>query len=219
MGAPVMAYSALKYVKESLPECEPHVLCVTGNKESWELLGLVPAQNIHGVESNGMLRFLFLLLGTTANLRRKRFDLMVDFDKFTRLSAISAFLVRPGRIAGFYRYEHEGLYRGNFIDAPCAFNQNAHIAKNFLALCKTALAEKRHYPNYKGPMTNSEILLPAFNSDVDLAWQIAERVGTILSDWRDGPLVLVNPDVGPGKSARKCHAGHRRQDDVPHHQW
>jgi ADP-heptose:LPS heptosyltransferase len=208
MGAAIMSYSALKYVKDKLPECELHVLCVSSSKESWELLGLVPAQNIHVVEGNGMMHFLFSLLRTIGRLRRQRFDLVVDFDKFTRLSAITALLVGPRRIAGFYRYEYEGLYRGNFIDVPCAFNQNAHIAKNFLALCKTALAEKQHYPNYKGPVTSSEILLPAFKSDADLARQIEERVRTVLPEWGDGPLVLVNPDVGPNLSIRNYPADH-----------
>ena len=66
----------------------------------------------------------------------------------TALSAITSFLVGARQTAGFYRYEYEGLYRGDLIDIPSAFNQNAHIAKNFLALCKAALADKQHYPNY-----------------------------------------------------------------------
>jgi ADP-heptose:LPS heptosyltransferase len=208
MGAAIMAYSALKYVKSKLPECELHVLCVSGNKESWELLGLVPEQNIHGVEARSMWRFLSSLFGVLGVLRRKKFDLVVDFDKFTRLSAIISFLVGARQIAGFYRYEYEGLYRGDLIDVPCAFNQNAHIAKNFLALCKAALAEKQHYPNYKGPVENSEILLPAFKSDVDLARQMKAHVREVFPDWQETPLVLVNPDVGPNLSIRNYPIGH-----------
>jgi ADP-heptose:LPS heptosyltransferase len=208
MGAAIMAYSALKYVKSKLPECELHVLCVSGNKDSWELLGLVPEQNIHGVEARGIWRFLSSLFGVLGVLRRKKFDLVVDFDKFTRLSAIISFLVGARQIAGFYRYEYEGLYRGDLIDVPCAFNQNAHIAKNFLALCKAALAEKQHYPNYKGPVENSEILLPAFKSDVDLARQMKAHVREVFPDWQETPLVLVNPDVGPNLSIRNYPIGH-----------
>jgi len=208
MGAAIMSYSALKYVKTKLPECELHVLCISGNKESWELLGWVPAQNIHGVEAKGMLRFLFSLLCTLTGLRRKQFDLVVDLDKFTRLSAIVSFLVGARRIAGFYRYEYEGLYRGHLIDIPCAFNQNAHIAKNFLALCKSALAEEQHYPNYKGVIKSSEVLLPPFTSAPDLARQMKERVKMIFPDWRGGHLVLVNPDVGPNLPIRNYPVGH-----------
>lgn len=208
MGAAIMAYSALKHVKSKLPDCELHVLCVGGNKESWKLLGLVPEQNIHGVEARSMLRFLSSLVGALGALRRKKFDLVVDLDKFTRLSAIISFLVGARQIAGFYRYEYEGLYRGDLIDIPCAFNQNAHIAKNFLALCKAALAEEQHYPNYKGPVENSEILVPAFKSDVDLARQMKARVREVFPDWEETPLVLVNPDVGPNLPIRNYPAGH-----------
>ena len=208
MGAAIMAYSALKYVKSKLPECELHVLCVSGNKESWKLLGLVPEQNIHGVESGSMLRFLSSLFGALAVLRREKFDLVVDFDKFTRLSAIVSFLVGPRKVAGFYRYEYEGLYRGDLIDIPCAFNQNAHIAKNFLALCKASLSEKQHDPNYKGPMENSEIVLPAFHSNVELAREMKARVRELFPHWQETPLVLVNPDVGPNLSIRNYPIGH-----------
>ena len=208
MGAAIMSYSALKYVKSTLPGCELHVLCISGNKESWELLELVPAQNIHGVEAKGTLGFLFSLLGTLGGLRRKQFDLVVDLDKFTRLSAIVSFLVGARRIAGFYRYEYEGLYRGQLIDIPCAFNQNKHIAKNFLALCKSALAEEQHYPNYKGVIKSAEILLPPFRSDPDLARQVKERVKVIFPDWCGGRLVLVNPDVGPNLPIRNYPIGH-----------
>ena len=208
MGAAIMAYSALKYVKSKLPECELHVLCVNGNKESWKLLGLVCQQNIHGVEATSLWRFLSSLLGTVRILRREKFDLVVDLDKFTRLSATISFLVGARQIAGFYRYEYEGLYRGDLIDLPCAFNQNTHIAKNFLALCKTALAEKQHYPNYKGPIENSEILLPTFQSDVDLARQMKAQVREVLTDWQETPLVLVNPDVGPNLTIRNYPIDH-----------
>ncbi len=197
-----MAYSALKYVKSKLPECDLHVLCVNGNKESWKLLGLVPDQNIHGVEGGSIFRFLSSLAGTVAALRRRKFDLVIDLDKFTRLSAIVSFLVGARQIAGFYRYEYEGLYRGHFIDVPCAFNQNLHVAKNFLALSKAALSDKQHYPNYKGPIETSEILLPAFQSDVDLAQEMKMRVREVFPDWKETPLVLVNPDVGPNLAIR-----------------
>jgi len=208
MGAAIMAYSALKYIKSKLPECELHVLCLSTNKESWELLGVVSAQDIHGVEAKSPSHFLFSLLGMLGGLRRKRFDLVVDFDKFTRLSAIVSFLVGARQIASFYRYEYEGLYRGHLIDIPCAFNQNAHIAKNFLALCKSALAKEQHYPNYKGAIGSSEILLPAFKSDPDLARQTKQRVKATFPDWSDGPLVLVNADVGPNLPIRNYPVGH-----------
>ena len=197
-----MAYSALKYVKNTLPDCELHVLCVGTNRESWKLLGLVAEENIHGVEAGSLLRFLISLVDIVRALRRKKFDLVVDLDKFTRVSAIISFLVGARQIAGFYRYEYEGLFRGDLIDIPCAFNQNAHIAKNFLALCKAALAEKQHYPNYKGPIENSEIFLPAFQSNVELARRMKARVRELFPDWQESLLVLVNPDVGPNLAIR-----------------
>lgn len=208
MGTAIMSYAALKYVKGKLPESELHVLCVKGNKESWELLGLLPAQNIHGVAGESVMGFLFSLLGTIRKLRRKRFDLVVDFDKFTRLSAITSFLIGARQIAAFYRYEYEGLYRGHFVDLACSFNQNAHIAKNFLALCKTALAEEPHYPNYKGPVTQLEIQLPPFKSDPDIARQMKERAKGIFPDWKEEPLILVNPDVGANLAIRNYPAHH-----------
>ena len=58
------------------------------------------------------MRFLSSLVGALGALRQKKFDLVVDLDKFTRLSAVISFLVGARQIAGC------------FVDAPKVYSKN-----------------------------------------------------------------------------------------------
>lgn len=97
--------------------------------------------------------------------------------------------------AGFYKYELEGLYRGNFYDFKCSFNQNSHISKNFLALTKTAINQINHNPNYKSEIKTSEIILPSYKSDSAIRKKIKDKIKNFYP-YEDEDIILVCPDVG-----------------------
>ena len=103
------------------------------------------------------------------------------------------------RIAGFFRYEYEGLYRGkNLIDAPCSFNQNAHISLNFLALAKVAFSQQLDYPNYKGILDPRDLELPLYDVAPERAQAFRRRLNLAESD----TLVVICPDVGANLQVR-----------------
>src|SRR5262249_3208800 len=81
----------------------------------------------------------------------------IDCELFMRVPALICGALRAKARAGFYRYDYEGLYRGNFYDYICGYNQNSHISKNFLALTKSALARASDNPNFKAAITLEEI--------------------------------------------------------------
>ena len=113
------------------------------------MMNIIPEEHIFAIADDNLISFLTSLTATIIRLRKKKIDVIIDFGLFMRVSAVLSFLLKADRRAGFYRYEFEGLYRGTFFDCRCAFNQNSHIAKNFLALTKTALLPAKDYPNFK----------------------------------------------------------------------
>ena len=196
MGAAIMAYSSLKYAKERYPDAELYCLCVKGNQQSWELLGLMPNENILTIDGKNFFLFAKTLLKQLWNLRKLDIDIVVDFEKFARISVIIGALSKAKFIAGFHRYEHEGLYRGALLDVPCSFNQNQHISKNFLALTKTALANADDLPNYKGPIQSDEIRLPEYQSNAAIRLDLIQRILKIRPQFDSTKLVVIAPDVG-----------------------
>src|SRR3989344_4203330 len=200
MGAAVMAYSSLRYIKDKIPDAEIHALCLASKKDSWEMLDLIGEGNVHVIDDSSLRGLFVAILAQTRELSRKKFDLIIDYELFLRVSAIIAFLISAKFRAGYYRYTMEGMYRGDFYDIRCNFNQNMHIAKNHLALTKSAVSLSTHYYNYAGRIENSEIVVPSYTSDA----RLKEKVGARLKELghKGEPLIIVAPTVGRALSVR-----------------
>ncbi len=194
MGASIMAYSSLRYIKEHAPGARIFVLCTESTKASWLLLDVIAREDVYALDNKNIGTLILSIFKQVYALSKKNLDLIIDYELFTRISAILSFCIKARRRAGFYGYTMGGLYRGNFMDAKCNFNQNMHIAKNLLALTKTALVSSPQYYNWDGPIPNNEIVTPVYNSDPALKDAVLKRVAARLDQAR--PLVLLAPTVG-----------------------
>ena len=196
MGASLMAYPSLQYIKKALPHAEIYVLCLDTVREPWLIPSALPLQNVFGIDNSSFWSLGWSILKQTRALSKQNIDLIIDFELFTRISAIISFLVRAKFKAGFYRYKFEGLYRGTFYDVKCAFNQNMHISRNFLALTKSAVHLSTKYYNYDGPIPVEEIVVPTYRSRPDIAKIMKEKIRDLFPDYTDQPIILVVPTVG-----------------------
>lgn len=192
MGAAVMLVPSLRYLRATQPEAEIHVLTSSTCHPVWDALGLVDPANVHVVENRTPAGFLTALARQLLALRKLRFDLVIDYELFMRIAALASGCVHAAERAGFHRYDLEGLYRGDFYDHRVAYNQNQHIARNYLALTKSALLGSEDVPNFKGPIPIEEIAVPPTYptaSDAELA--------AIVPGWTpEKRMLVVCPDVG-----------------------
>src|SRR5262245_60784945 len=189
MGASIMGYSSLRYIKKQIPEARIFVLCTEITKEPWILLDIVAPEDVFALDDTSTLRLLMSIWRQTRALSGKELDLIIDFELFTRISAILSLLIRTKLRAGFYSYTMGGLYRGNFLDVKCNFNQNTHISKNLLALTKSALDPYPSYYNWEAPIRNDEIFPPQYLSAPAIKEAMAKKAGS-------GPFILIAPTVG-----------------------
>ena len=201
MGAAVMAYSSIKYIEENLDSVNIYCLSTDKVKESWNLLNIIPPQNVLSINDKNLFTFIKSLIKQIICLRKKKIDLVIDFELFMRISSIISFLVGSRLKAGFYKYGLEGLSRGNY-DFQCCYNQNTHISKNFLALTKTAVTQARDIPSYKGKIKTSDIITPAYESDPEIKDKIKAEIKTLYPDYIDHDIILICPDVGKILSVR-----------------
>jgi len=202
MGAGIMAYPSIKYIKEKLDNANIYCLATNKTKEVWDLLEIIPPENILAVNDRNLFTFAASLIKQIIRLRRKKIDLVIDFELFMRISSIIAFLSGAKLRAGFYRYGIEGLYRGNFYDFKCCYNQNTHISKNFLALTKAAVNQCRETPNYKGQIRTSEITIPTYKSNPEIRDKVKTQIRAMYPDYSDEDIILICPDVGQILSVR-----------------
>lgn len=202
MGAAMMIFPSLQYIRNKAADANIYCLTLKSIRGSWELLDAIPRENIYAIEDRNLFAFFTSLIGNILKLRKKNIDLIIDYELFMRVSAIISFMITSKFRAGFNRYELEGLYRGSFYDHKCAFNQNSHIAKNFLSLTKTAFDFRHDYPNYKGHISASELTVPEYRHDATLETGLREKIKGLYPGFDNNELILVAPDVGCNLSIR-----------------
>jgi ADP-heptose:LPS heptosyltransferase len=196
MGAAMMIYPSLQYIKNKAGDATVYCLTLKSISGSWELLDAIPSENIYAIDDKNLFAFFTSLFGNILKLRKKNIDLIIDYELFMRVSAIVSFMIKSKFRVGFNKYEMEGLYRGTYYDFKCAFNQNAHIAKNFLSLTKTALDFENEYPNYKGHISATELAVPVYKTDAALVKGLQDKIKALYPEYANNKLILVSPDVG-----------------------
>ena len=197
MGAAVMAYPSIDYLNYHLEKPKIYALCLNRGKVVWELTKFIPKEHIFVIDEDTLFKFFKSLFKNILLLRKKKIDLILDFELFIRLTSIISFFINPRLISGFHKYEMEGLYRGSYYDIKCAFNQNTHISKNFLALTKTALSKERHYPNFKGKVESSELKCIKYQRDESLKIKVIKKIEKCFPGFsKKNRIILISPDVG-----------------------
>lgn len=196
MGAAIMLIPSLRYLKKKYPNAEIHCLTTSACLPVWKLIGELPLERIHTLDSRSSVSLIRSALVKLWKLRRTKFDLIIDYELFMRVPAVLSGLLRARERAGFHKYFLEGLNRGWHYDHRCHYSQNHHISKNYLALTKTASETPGDLPNFKGEIPFEEISIePMIKADRPL---IERRFGIS----KNTPYIIICPDVGRTLSMR-----------------
>ena len=198
MGASIMTYPAVLYLREQAPQARIHVLTTRSIRPSWLKISEIDPDCVHGLEEKSVFSFLFSFWRIRRKLNRLPLDLVIDFELFFRITAIFSFFLRAKRRGGFQRYHLEGLYRGSIYDTGCHFNQNSHISRNFLALTKTVFTGTHNLPEHKGAIGLEELRVGSYRSQKTVRLGLDTKISGFLSS----PYILVAPDVGPNLPVR-----------------
>ena len=203
MGASIMAYPAVHYVKKNFPDANIHVLTTQSIRSSWLKIQGIDDGNIFAIRESNIFDFVWSFFEIAKQLNGKKIDVVIDFELFYRITALFSFFIRSRYKAGFHRYNLEGLYRGSIHNIRCHFNQNSHISKNFLALAKTALTFSNDYPEYKNSIAVAELTYDSYESHPETFTNLKNRT----QESFESPYILISPDVGPNLSCRNYPIG------------
>src|SRR5262245_51833247 len=80
MGASIMAYSSLRYIKAQIPDANIYVLSTDNIKEPWLLLDLVPRENVFALDNRNVWTLFLSIFKQTRALSKKNIDVIVDFE-------------------------------------------------------------------------------------------------------------------------------------------
>jgi len=197
MGSAILAYSTLCQAKKKYLGSSVYFLIFRRNRESCEILDILPKQNIIGIDESTFLRFALSTVGALIKLRWLGIDTAIDLELFSRCTALITFLSGARNRVGFHRATNEGLYRGRLLTHEVPYNPHMHISLNFLALLSSLESPRDQIPLVKRDLRNELIDLPQLKISADEQREITFILQREKSDFSSKHrLVLLNPDPG-----------------------
>src|ERR1039458_9298064 len=159
MGSAVIAVPAMQKARDALG-AEIFFLIFERNVDSLRLVPIVPDANVITIRETGLWALVFDSLRFLRWARRAKIDTVVDFELFSRYSALLNGLSGARRRVGFHRFHSEGLYRGEMLTHRVTYNGHIHMAKNFIAMVNALLASGPEVPYSRTFISDEEIRLP-----------------------------------------------------------
>lgn len=196
MGAAILAYSAMKEVKERYPAAQLYFWIFKYNAESVYSLDLIPKENVLTIRTNNILILLLDAIKSLRRIRREKIDTVIDMELFSRFTSILTFFSGAKTKAGFYKFTLEGLSRADIYTHKVMYNPYNHISKNFLALTRS-IETAPEIPYLKMPLDDSKTVVPMMKltqDEISGIWDKLKRTnGTINKNSR---IIVLNPGVG-----------------------
>lgn len=181
MGSLQLLTPAVHAVRTRYPGARLTLLTLHRNREFARGLEVFDDVLTFRVASASWFRIGWRILALIGRLRRERFDVVYDFEFFTRFSAVVSMLSGARRTFGF---SSPSVWRGGLHTRTVLFNRYWHVARNFRCLVGGENGEDVVAEDITAFRVRDE-----HRSELDL-----RLVELGLDD--SGPLAVVNPNAG-----------------------
>jgi heptosyltransferase-2 len=132
LGNIVMVLPVVQALRDAFPDAEVDFLTLEENRTLLDRSRLV--RRTHGVDIHaGYPVFLATLWRVLRAIRARRYDLVVDFEQFVKLSAIVAFLSGAPERIGF---NTDGQRRGWLYTIRVVYTDSEHMSRIFMRLLR-----------------------------------------------------------------------------------
>jgi len=131
LGNITMLLPAMAALRQGLPGAEIDFLTLRENRTLLERAGVV--SHVIGVSADGYGRLFGSLWRAFRTIRRRRYDLVIDFEQFAKLSAIIAYLSGAPERIGF---NTDGQRRGWLFTTRVVYTDSEHMRGIFMRLLR-----------------------------------------------------------------------------------
>lgn len=196
MGSIVLALPLIKKVKDSFYSGEVYFLTFSKNVELLNILNpYIQINNIFSINDSSLLKFIFDLIKCIKEIRKRKIDIVIDLEFFSRCTAIISFFTGAQRKVGFYRYCLEGLFRGNLFTHKIFYNPLIHISKIYLSFFESISLDKKTTLAVIDDYNKKSIFLP----QIILNQTAVEKLRVKLENYslsKENKLFLIHPGEG-----------------------
>ena len=195
MGSAISAYNALRILQQRFPQAQVYYFVFAEMRAGIELLDMIPAARIITVSCASPVRFMCGWLRAVWQVRRAGIDTVLDFELFSRVSVIAAWLFGARTRVGFDGFHMEGLYRGGVLTHRVIYNHTRHISENFLALVHALEYPAGPEPLSKTAIDPDEIVLPRVAPDPAGGARMRRQLRQLCPAMPAEPLIVIlNPN-------------------------
>jgi lipopolysaccharide heptosyltransferase II len=131
LGNIVMVLPVVQALRDAFPDAEVDFLTLEENRMLLARSGLV--SRTMGVDMHGHATFVRTLARALGAIRGRRYDLVVDFEQFVKLSAVVAFLSGAPERIGF---NTDGQRRGWLYTMRVVYTDSEHMSRIFMRLLR-----------------------------------------------------------------------------------
>jgi len=197
MGSTILADPAMRKARERTG-AENYFVIFARNADSLAIMGTIARSNLFTIRTNSFWRLAIDTIAFLRWTRRNSIDTVVDLELFSRFTGLLSGLSGAARRVGFYRFNNEGLYRGDMLTHRVAYNPHIHIAKNFIALVNALLSEAPTIPYSKTVIDDDELVLPFRSVSPGARAAVIAKVNQLVPahDVSHLRAVLINPNAG-----------------------
>jgi ADP-heptose:LPS heptosyltransferase len=196
MGVLVIAYPALRKLRELYPEARIHFLAFKQIRPSIEMLDILAPEDILTIDNGSLWTLLRDTLKFLWTARRRRIDTVINLETFVRYSSIMSFLSGAVRRVGFHRFNQEGVYTGDLLTHDVAYNSHIHSAHTFLDLVYALGEPPGQVPRVKRAYADDDLSVPQIVTDEATAGALWNKLATYNPALVPGSrLVIVNPNA------------------------
>jgi len=195
MGSAVIAAPAMLKARDALG-AELFFVMFERNVDSLRLVPIVEESNIFTIRETSLWKLAVDSVRFLLWARREKIDTVVDFELFSRYSALLTGFCGARRRVGFHRFHSEGLYRGEMLTHRVHYNGHIHMAKNFIAMVNALHTPFPEVPYSKTFIPDEEIRLQIQPVSEQAQQQMRELVWQVYPDYQPDyhRLVLINPN-------------------------
>jgi ADP-heptose:LPS heptosyltransferase len=195
MGTMVVAYPALRKMRESYPDANLYFLSFSEIRGSVELIDVIDPEKIWTIDGGSPLTLLRDTVGFLWRARRHRIDTVLNLETFVRFSSILSFLCGARKRAGYHRFSQEGIYTGDFLTHKVLYNAGIHAAHAFLDLVHALRAPIEEIPINKRARAEDDLSIPRREPDpaaIERLWRMLRERSSAIGE--ASKLVVLSPN-------------------------
>jgi ADP-heptose:LPS heptosyltransferase len=202
-GATVLAYPALEAAARKVGRENVYFMVLAENRPILDLLGSVPPDNVIAVPTGGLVKTLVGMLRAVGRARREKIDSVLDYELFSRASAVLAYLCGARRRVGLHGFHGDGPWRGDLMTHRIGSNPHLHMQTVMSVMVEALDCDPGEMPALPIDTRSLDADLMQFEPTASERAEVQRVIEAVSGAAHRRPLILLNANASDLLPLRK----------------